>query len=381
MRILQLGKFYPLLGGVEIVMHRLALGLSERGYRCDLLYASQDGETSTIEVNPQCRLYRCKTFLEAKATMISPGMILRLRRMRKDYDIIHIHHPDPMAALALFLSGFKGKVVLHWHSDIIRQHKLLKFYTPLQSWLIRRADLIVGTSPIYIKESDALKHVQHKTVCVPIGVADPSVQKEEVHVDLAARYPGKKIILTIGRLVLYKGLNHLIEAAKYIPDDYVLLIGGKGFLHDSLQRQIEAEGLQDKVKLIGFIPQDEVVSYFKACKIFCLSSIDKREAFAIVQVQALAFGKPIVSTNIPGSGVPWVNKDGESGFTVEPCNSKALAEAIVRLCTDDELYQRLSRQARARYERLFRYDQMINRMEALYNNLFPEKTIANETSI
>ncbi len=79
--------------------------------------------------------------------------------------------------------------------------------------------------------------------------------------------------------------------------------------------------------------------------------------------------------------MPWVNKDGESGFTVEPCNSKALAEAIVRLCTDDELYQRLSRQARARYERLFRYDQMINRMETLYNNLFPEKTIANETSI
>lgn len=381
MRILQLGKFYPLLGGVEIVMHRLALGLSERGYRCDLLYASQDGETSTIEVNPQCRLYRCKTILEAKATMISPGMILRLRRMRKDYDIIHIHHPDPMAALALFLSGFKGKVVLHWHSDIIRQHRLLKFYTPLQSWLIGRADLIVGTSPVYIKESDALKHVQHKTVCVPIGVLDPSAQKEEVHVDLAGRYPGKKIIFTIGRLVLYKGLNYLIETAKYIPNDYVLLIGGKGFLHDSLQRQIEAEGLQDKVKLIGFIPQGEIVSYFKACKIFCLASIDKREAFAIVQVQALAFGKPIVSTNIPGSGVPWVNKDGESGFTVEPCNSKALAEAIVRLCNDEELYQRLSRQARARYERLFRYDQMINRMEALYNNLFPEKTIANETSI
>ena len=193
--------------------------------------------------------------------------------------------------------------------------------------------------------------------------------------DLAGRYPGKKIILTIGRLVLYKGLDHLIEAAKYIPDDYVLLIGGKGFLHASLKRQIEAEGLQEKVKLIGFVPQGEIVSYFKACKIFCLASIDKREAFAIVQVQAMTFGKPVVSTNIPGSGVPWVNKDGESGLTVEPCNSKALADAIVKLCTDEELYQRLSRQARARYDRLFRYDQMIDHMEALYQQIFQETNI------
>ncbi len=353
-------------------MYKLAMGLSSRNISCDLFYASKEGDSRTIEVNPHCRIFLSKTLFEAKATMISPAMIWKLRRIYKNYDIIHIHHPDPMAALALRLTGFKGKVVLHWHSDIIRQNKLLRYYRPLQNWLIKRADLIVGTSPVYIENSEALKDVQHKTICVPIGVTDPSQQEEKTPVDLASRYPGKKIIFSLGRLVLYKGFDHLIEAAKYIPDDYVVLIGGEGFLHENLQHLIDAEGLQDKVKLVGFIPQDEMVSYFKSCRLFCLSSIDKREAFAIVQIEAMAFGKPIVSTNIPGSGVPWVNLDGVSGFTVEPCNSKALADAIVRLCTDDALYERFSRQARQRYESLFTFSQMIDSMEQAYRQLFAD---------
>lgn len=375
MKILQLGKFYPLLGGVEIVMYKLALGLSQRGIHCDLLYASRDGATSTLELNDHCRLYRSKTLCEAKATMISPDMIWKLRRICNDYDIIHVHHPDPMAALALFHSGYKGKVVLHWHADIIRQNKLLRFYQPLQNWLIRRANTIVGTSPVYLRESEALGKVQQKTVCIPIGVSDPSTQAEEIHIDFAERYPGKNVILTIGRLVLYKGYDVLIDAARHIPDDYVLLIGGKGGLHDQLQKQIDDSGLQDKVKLIGFIPQEEIVAYFKGCKLFCLSSIDKREAFAIVQIQAMAFGKPVVSTDIPGSGVPWVNKDGESGLTVEPGDSRALADAIVRVCTDEALYERLSRQARERYDRLFRLDGMLERTQQLYEELLnsPQK--------
>ena len=85
--------------------------------------------------------------------MISPAMLSWLRRHKADYEIVHVHHPDPMAALALRLSGFRGKVVLHWHSDIVSQKFLLALYRPLQDWLVRRADVIVGTSPVYIQSS------------------------------------------------------------------------------------------------------------------------------------------------------------------------------------------------------------------------------------
>lgn len=368
MRILQLGKFYPLKGGVEKVIYALAEGLSERGIDCDAMFASKDGHSSDIQLNDHCHIYVCRTILEAKATMIAPTMVTTLVQIRDSYDIIHIHHPDPMAALALYSSGFKGRVVLHWHCDIIRQNKLLKLYRALQNWLIRRADVIIGTSPVYIKESEALKDVQHKCRCIPIGIYETTANNNLVNA-IRQRYAGKYIVFSLGRLVLYKGYEYLVEAAHYLPDDYIILIGGTGHQHNNLARLIEAQGLHDKVKLLGFIDDEQLGSYFQASDLFALSSIDKREAFAIVQAKAMQHALPIVSTDIPGSGVPWVNTNGVSGITVPPCDSQALAQAIQDICTDKETHSRYSRQARQRYEQLFRMEGMITACQQLYKEL------------
>ena len=152
-KILQLGKFYPIKGGVEKVMFTFLEGLASRGVECDMLCAECEGPGRTIEVAPGAKIITCRTLVKAAGTTIAPGMIFKLRKTAKKYNSIHIHHPDPMAALALFLSGYKGKVVLHWHSDIIRQRFFLYFYRWLQNWLIRRAEVVVGTSPDYIKSS------------------------------------------------------------------------------------------------------------------------------------------------------------------------------------------------------------------------------------
>ncbi len=146
LKILQLGKFHPIRGGVEKVMLDLTTGLSARGISCDMLCAATRG-SYTIRLNDRARIIAVRSLANVKATMMSPAMIVRLRRICRQYDIIHIHHPDPMAALALRLSGFKGKVVLHWHSDILRQRQLLRLIKPLQTWLLKRADVIVTTSP------------------------------------------------------------------------------------------------------------------------------------------------------------------------------------------------------------------------------------------
>ena len=172
-RILQIGKFYPIRGGVEKVMYDLMVGLSKRQIHCDMLCASTENfAAGTIEINEYARVIVVPTQVKLAATMLAPAMISKLRRIHKDYDLIHIHHPDPMACLALFLSGYKGKVVLHWHSDIVKQKKLLMLYKPLQDWLIKRADSIVGTSPTYVQESPFLEKVQHKVTYIPIGVEE-----------------------------------------------------------------------------------------------------------------------------------------------------------------------------------------------------------------
>ena len=168
-------------------------------------------------------------------------MITVLRIVCPSYDIVHVHHPDPMAALALALSGYKGKVVLHWHSDIQKQKYLLRLYRPLQDWLLRRADLIVGTSPVYLDESPFLKNVQQKTVCLPIGVP-PILSEPEAADKIRQLYGGKKIAFSLGRLVAYKGFTHLVEAARFLKDDYVVLIGGTGALEQALSQQIKRLG-------------------------------------------------------------------------------------------------------------------------------------------
>ena len=280
MKVLQLGKFYPIRGGVEKVMWDLTRGLSRSGIHCDMLCATlpsdgidtKDADLYDKEQNCFCmpgggRVFMVPALAKKAATMLSPAMIGWLRRHRSEYDIIHIHHPDPMAALALRMSGFSGKVVLHWHSDILSQKLLLAFYRPLQSWLIRRANRIVGTTPVYIKDSPYLQKVQDKCSAVPIGI-EPVAENRYGAETIKRRFAGKRILLSIGRLVQYKGYNYLIKAAKYLPDDCRVVIGGSGPLKDELESLIDRERLRDRVSLIGYVPDEELPAWFTACDAF-----------------------------------------------------------------------------------------------------------------
>lgn len=370
-RVLQLGKFYPICGGVEKVAYDLMSGLSEQNVYCDMMCAATNGESRTISVNEHAKVICCHTLAKIAATMISPAMIFALKKVQDQYDIIHVHHPDPMACLALLLSGYKGKVVLHWHSDIQKQRILLRLYSPLQKWLIRRADKIVGTSPVYLSESPFLRKVQHKTVCLPIGV-DPMCPDAAGVRKIKDRYKGKKIIFSLGRLVTYKGYEFLIAATKYLKDNYMILIGGTGALREKLQEEINSMHLRGKVKLLGHVSDEELPSYYGACDVFCLSSVQKTEAFGIVQIEAMSCGKPVVATKIPHSGVSWVNAHEESGINVAPGDAYALAKAIEAIAENGAAYDRYSEGALNRYQKLFTKEKMIAKCKELYDGLMKE---------
>lgn len=373
MKILQIGKFYPIRGGVEKVMYDIMSGLSMRGVFCDMLCAALDRRTlGEIRLNEYARLFCMPTIIKLAATMISPAMIFKLRRIQKDYDMIHIHHPDPMACMALFFSGYKGKVLLHWHSDILKQKVLLKFYAPFQRWLIKRADVIAGTTPVYVRQSPFLQSVQEKVISIPIGVLPLRSWSEDM-LRIKERYAGKKIIFSLGRLVEYKGFEYLIKAASLLSDDFVFLIGGTGPLKDSLQKNINDLGISERVVLLGYIPDEKVPDYFWACDLFVLSSIYKTEAFAIVQIEAMSCGVPIVATRIEESGVSWVNKQGISGLNVPPRDAQSLADAIELILSDSELHANLVRGALERYRSMFTREQMIDRCLEVYNSLMVEK--------
>lgn len=377
MKILQLGKFYPIRGGVEKVMWDLTRGLSEQGVDCDMLCACLPSDRTdpkdaafeapdgTLRLNDHGRVYRVKAISKKAATMLSPAMISWLHRHKAEYDIIHIHHPDPMAALALRLSGFRGKVVLHWHSDIVSQKILLALYRPLQAWLVKRAQLIIGTTPAYIQSSPWLREVQSKCTYVPIGIR-PVAADSTGAAAIREQFPGKTILLSIGRLVPYKGYPVLIQAMKHLPEKYHLIIGGEGPLRGELEKLIDSENLRDRISLMGYLADEALPAYYGACDIFILSSVMKTEAFGIVQIEAMSCGKPVVATKIPGSGVSWVNEDGVSGRNVTPGDAEEMAAAIEEVADN---YGSFSAGARSRFEKLFREQTMIQSIFKLYEAL------------
>lgn len=368
MKILQLGKFWPVVGGVEKVMYDLTLGLSERGIDCDMLCAASEGITQEIKLNDHGRVMAVRALVKAKSTMISPSIVRRLRRIASHYDIIHIHHPDPMVALALALSGYRGKVVLHWHSDILRQRILLQAYRPLQRWLLRRADIVICTSPNYAAGSKALGSVSGKLRCVPIGVA--SVEPDRTGVDEIRRlYAGRKIIFSVGRMIPYKGFDNLVLAARHLPDNYVVVIAGSGPLGDSLQRLVADNGLESKVIMPGRICDRDRDSYMGAASVFCLPSVEKTEAYGIVLIEAMSAGTPVVATEIPGSGTSWVNANGISGLNAECGSPMALAEAIMRVADNPAAAIAYGRGARKRWEEIFTVDRFLDNMTDIYRQV------------
>lgn len=367
MRILHIGKFYPLKGGMERVILNVVKYISEQGDTCDLLCVSSEihGE---YKLNEHAHVYAMHSDWKFDSLAFSFSLLAKLRKICKTYDIVHIHCPNPMGNIALYVSGYKGKVVLHWHSDILRQRFFLKLYNPLQSWLINRADVIVGTSEPYLMGSPFLRGKEKKFRTILLE-REPVITLPERASAIKKRYAGKKIVFALGRLVSYKGFPFLVNAAKYLENDFMILIGGIGPLYNKLERQILDEGLSDKVKLLGFVPEEELADYYGACDVFCLSSIYKTEAFGMVMLEAMSCGKPIVATNIEGSGVPWVNQHGYSGLNVTPQDAHAIADAILQITKTEKVYSMFSQNSRKRYESIFTPQSVLPEYRKMYSEL------------
>ena len=125
--------------------------------------------------------------------------------------------------------------------------------------------------------------------------------------------------------------------------------------------------------MIGRIDDDELPAYYGACDVFCLSSIQKTEAFGIVQIEAMSCGKPVVATKIPQSGVSWVNADGVSGINVLPEDAHALADAIKTITADEATYKKYVAGANRRYNELFTKERMIENFNSFDFTLAEEE--------
>lgn len=373
MKILQLSKFYPpVRGGIETTAYELTEGINRRGVSADVLCANDSAVTVRERAPAGYLITRAASVGRLLSVSVAPCLVSETREVAGRYDVIHVHMPDPLAALALRIARPRARVVLHWHSDIVRQRFSRKLYEPLQNWLLSRADAIIATTPAYAQSSAVLQHWSAKVHIIPIGISDPSpaANPERVGV-IRATYPGRRLVLGLGRMTYYKGFDVLIRAARLLPDDVQVLIGGTGDRFNLCREQIESLGVQDKVQLLGPLSEQDVVDHYAAADVFCLPSTARSEAFGVAMLEAMAMSKPVVSTHIEGSGVPWINQNGVTGLTVPVGQAGPLATALVRLLDDRALAQTFGAAARRRYVKNFHVDDMTRNVVELYRDLVP----------
>lgn len=370
LRVLQhIKSFHTTRGGVERVVEELVPELNRfPDVEADVL--CQGPDTRTYALPGKGRVIQAKTDLELGGASLSWGDFREWRRAAGRYDVVHVHLPWPQSNLNLFLKRFRGAVVVHWHSDIVRQRLLYAGFQWLERWLLRRADRICVTSPKLLAESAALEGFRDKAVAVPIGMPESAheIAADEIHT-LRERYAARTLVFALGRLVPYKGFEHLIRAAAALQSGALVVIGGDGPLAGNLRSLIDELGAGGKVKLLGALPDRDVELHMRACDAFCLPSVQKSEAFGIVQVEAMRAGRPVVSTRIHGSGIDWVNEDGVTGYTVPAGDARALAQALGRIAGDAALARSLGEAARRRYEDHFTARGMAGAVRAVYESL------------
>lgn len=363
-RVLQIGKYYPpFFGGMESHLQNLCRNLQGL-MDLEVVVANHGKQKSETVVDwmDEVKVTRVGTISNVAATPICPQMVKAIRS--SSADIVHLHHPNPMATLAYLASGHKGPLIVTYHSDVIRQKILAKVFEPLLHQLLARASVIIATSPNYIESSPVLSRYRGKCQVIPFGIPVEQFQQPNRNMVEALRQKyGSKIVLTVGRLVYYKGIEYLIRAMENTKGH--LLIVGEGPLREDLEREVGMINVGKQVTFLGNVSNEDLVNYYHAMEVFALPSILRSEAFGIVQLEAMACGKPVVNTQL-ASGVPFVSRHGETGLTVAPRDPIALADAINRLLTNRALKAAYGKAAQSRVEREFSEEIMSRRIFQLY---------------
>lgn len=366
LRVLHVGKFYPPhAGGMESHLQVLAEALLAE-VEIEVLVANDERRTITAMVN-SVPVVRAGTWAEPAGAPLSPGMVGRLRDARAD--LVHLHLPHPGAILAYFASGNHLPLVATYHSDIVRQRVLGWAFEPILQRTLRRCRAIVVSSERVLASSPVLLRHRERCRVVPFGIPLAPFQAADPQEVAAIRERwGARIVLGVGRLVYYKGWQHLIRAMTEV--DAVLLLVGDGPLRRELQAEVERLGLTDRVHLLGKV--EKVVPFYHAARCFVLPSVARSEAFGIVQLEAMAAGTPVVNTALD-SGVPSVSLDGETGLTVPPADPAALSAAVRRILDDPLLREHFGRAARIRAEREFSAERMAQRTLAVYDEVLQRR--------
>lgn len=367
LRVLHVGKFYhPAPGGMERVL-KLLCDRERHSVDTRVLVTSTGGRT-TREVVDGVPVTRVGTLVRVGSVALGPALPIELARAHADVTVIH--EPNPVALVADMVTRRRGPLVVYFHSEVVRARwKYAAFYRPFLARVLDRASRILVASPAMRDTAAQLEGFRHKCDVVPYGIELDDFQATDARTSRAAAWregDARPLLLFVGRLVPYKGVDVLIRAMATLSARLVIV--GDGPERQVLEALARECGVADRVRFAGAVPDQDVVALYHACDVFVLPSVTRAEAFGMVQLEAMACGKPVVSTDLP-SGVPWVNQHGVSGLVVPPGDADALARTLAELLGDDALRTALGQGARRRVEQEFTADRMAARTVEIYRSV------------
>jgi glycosyltransferase involved in cell wall biosynthesis len=366
MRVVHLGKYYPPhRGGIESVTETLCRGLVSRGIDVTVV-ASNETTDSRTDVVDGVRIVRVGRQAEFRSQPLNLGLVKALTSL--EYDVLHVHTPNPVGALtALAARGGKPVVVTH-HSDIIRQRILGVAATFAHGLLYRKAAAVVAATPRHLEFSPILRLFRDRAKVIPFALGNPVASiGTSWDQGLPDEWRSTTLALFVGRLVYYKGLAVLLRALQRAKNVNLAIVG-TGPLRQSLERMSTRLRVSSRVLFLGNLEEERLHALYRACRYLVLPSTSAAEAFGMVQLEAMSAGKPVISTRLD-SGVPYVNQHERTGLIVTPGNHVELASAMERLGTDSALAQRLGEGAKHRASNDFASERVLDQWLELYRGL------------
>ncbi|MCR5786361.1 MAG: glycosyltransferase [Acholeplasmatales bacterium] len=372
-KILHIPNYYnPHIGGIEQTCEDIVNSLKDNDVEQRII-CFKDAAHSELDKVDDIDVVRVGCQIKVASQSLAWSYKKYLKSEFEEYkpDIVIFHYPNPYVAhfLLPFLRKNKNvKFILYWHLDITKQKIIGKLFDHQNLELLNRADKIVSTSELYAKNSKFLPNFMDKVVIIPSCVSIRNVDKDELNkaiLKIKEENKDKKIVFSFGRHVEHKGFQHLIEAAKMLPE-YNFYLGGKGPYTDELKNK--ACGLSN-FKFLGKLDNIDLEAYLNASDVFAFPSVTKAEAYGLALAEALMHGCPAVTFSIKGSGVNFVSVNKITGLEVENANSKAFAEAIKKILSDDELRNKYSREAKQRAYSLLSFEAFKENINNLINNM------------
>ncbi|UYL08290.1 glycosyltransferase [Bdellovibrio sp. SKB1291214] len=309
-RILIIGKYFsPARGGIETASLNLAKDLAQAG--CDVeIYCSNHEVRKANRFTAEFNLTRFFNFGILFSQPLYLGVFFKLLWNRRKFDYIHLQWPDLLALAAINIARPTGSLTVQWHSDIVRQKLLGKILGPMIHDVLKRASTVLVATKTYADASEVLKNYHSKIKILPYYIDAP--EKTSVKNPIM---PG--CIISIGRHVGYKDFKTLILGYHKANLQRPLVLVGGGELLEEHKDLVASLGLQSKVHFYPAASEEVKNQLLEDCAYFALASNSRAEAFGIVLIEALSHGKPLLISNLHGSGMVEINQNNVTGLFFE----------------------------------------------------------------